>query len=469
MDINKENFSEWYHEVLDLAGVIDQRYDVKGCYVWLPFGFQIRKLVFGKLRELLDESGHQETLFPELIPENMLKKEGEHVKGFENEVFWVTHGGLTPLDVKLALRPTSETVMYPMFKLWIRSHADLPLKIYQVVNTFRYETKHTRPLIRDREISTFKEAHCAHADKKDMEAEMKLIQKQYGKFWDALGVPALVMKRPEWDKFPGSDYTISWDAIMPDGKTLQIATSHNLGTTFSKTFDIKYEKDDGSHEYPYLTCHGISGRSVAALIGVHGDDNGLILPPEFAPVQIAITPIIFKGKDEGVMKAAEELEKKLSKFRVVLDKRDITPGNKYYYWEMKGTPIRIEVGPRDVKAKSVVIVRRDNGKKETVALKDVEARVKELLDDIYMQMWKKAQKEMQDKIVFVKTRKKKKKYEGKPVVLKAEVCCEECAKNLEDALKSFEFRGTLMDKKAAGTCATCGAKAKFVGVLSNAY
>ena len=230
-------FSEWFHNILEEAEIIDTRYPIKGMHVWQPQGFQIRKHTLNLIREILDED-HEEVLFPLLIPEDELAKEAIHVKGFEDEVYWITHGGLTPLKKKLALRPTSETAMYPLFALWVRSHSDLPKRFYQVVNTFRYETKHTRPLIRVREITTFKEAHTIHADQMDADKQVEQAIQIYSKFFEGLGVPYVVTRRPDWDKFPGADYTMAFDTLMPDGKTLQIGTVHNLGQTFARTFEI---------------------------------------------------------------------------------------------------------------------------------------------------------------------------------------------------------------------------------------
>ena len=238
----KENFSEWYNELLMMAQVMDVRYPIKGVYVWYPFGFSIRKKVYNMLRALMDVD-HQETQFPMLIPKPELLKESEHIKGFEDEVYWVTHGGLSPLEIPLALRPTSETAMYPMFKLWIRSHADLPLKIYQIVNIFRYETKHTRPLIRLREVTSFKEAHTAHATYPEAEQQVREAMDLYSDFFTKLAVPFIINKRPDWDKFPGADYTMAFDAMMPDGKSLQVGTVHLLGTKFAKTFQA-YEDSE---------------------------------------------------------------------------------------------------------------------------------------------------------------------------------------------------------------------------------
>ena len=226
------DFSEWFHDILEEAEIIDMRYPVKGMHVWLPQGFKIRKYTLNILRNILDED-HEEVLFPLLIPEDELAKEAIHVKGFEDEVYWVTHGGLTKLNKKLALRPTSETAMYPMFSLWVRSHSDLPMKFYQVVNTFRYETKHTRPLIRVREITTFIEAHTVHINKEDTENQVNRAIEIYKMFFDSLGIPYVITTRPEWDKFPGADYTVAFDTLLNDGKTLQIGTVHNLGQTFA--------------------------------------------------------------------------------------------------------------------------------------------------------------------------------------------------------------------------------------------
>ncbi|MBU4607658.1 MAG: proline--tRNA ligase, partial [Methanobacterium sp.] len=222
------NFSEWFHDILEEAEIIDSRYPVKGMHVWLPHGFQLRKEILNILKNILDRD-HEEVLFPLLIPEGELAKEGIHVKGFEDEVYWITHGGLTELNQKLALRPTSETAMYPMFALWVRSHTDLPLKVYQTVNTFRYETKHTRPLIRVREITTFTEAHTVHSTRSEAEEQVEKAIEIYKEYFDTLALPYVITRRPVWDKFPGADYTMAFDTIMPDGKSLQIGTVHNLG------------------------------------------------------------------------------------------------------------------------------------------------------------------------------------------------------------------------------------------------
>src|SRR3990172_884389 len=349
-DALKKDLGAWLNDVIDRAKILDTRYPIKGTYVWYPYGFKIRGFVLEVIRRLLDESGHEEALFPLLIPEEEFMKEALHVKGFEDEVYWVTHGGLGELNVKLAIRPTSETAIYPMFALWIRSHADMPIKIYQVVNVFRYETKATRPLIRLREITTFKEAHTVHSSYEDAERQVKEAVSIYKRFFTSLGIPYVVTRRPDWDKFPGADYTMAFDTVLPDGRTLQIGTVHNLGSNFSKTFNITFENLKGEQEHAYQTCYGISDRVIAAQLTIHGDDKGLCLMPTVAPIQCVVVPIIYKEKEATVKKAVEAAVKGLAGMRIYVDWSENTPGNKFYLWEMKGVPLRLEIGPRDAEA-----------------------------------------------------------------------------------------------------------------------
>ncbi|HMA04429.1 MAG TPA: proline--tRNA ligase [Methanomicrobiales archaeon] len=427
----KGDFSGWYHEILWRAGIIDNRYPVKGLYVWYPYGFAFRKHVYGVLRELMDRD-HQEALFPLLIPEQEFMKEAEHIKGFENEVYWVTRGGQSPLEVPLALRPTSETAIYPMYALWVRSHADLPLRLYQVVNTFRYETKATRPLIRAREISSFKEAHTVHATWEDAEEQAKEAIRLYRAFYDRLSIPVLVTRRPEWDKFPGADYTIAVDTIMPDGRTLQIGTVHHLGDNFSRTFGIRYEDEQGDQRYAFQTCYGISERSIAAAIGVHGDDRGLVLPPEVAPVQAIIIPIIVGKRKDEVLGAARSLASDLAAagLRVQTDERDLRPGAKYYHWEMRGVPLRIEIGPRDIDRRVVTLVTR-LGEKSEAARETVASSVAGVLSGLAGALLARAVSEMRNRISAPLTLEEAPAAVGKGVAVVSWCRARECAEVLE--------------------------------------
>ena len=270
-----------------------------------------------------------------------------------------------------------------MYALWIRSHADLPVRYYQIVNTFRYETKQTRPLIRLREITSFKEAHTVHATWEEANVQVEEAIRLYQEFYNGLCIPTLVSKRPDWDKFPGADFTIAVDAIMPNGKTLQIGTVHHLGDHFSRTFNITYEDKNGEQKLAQQTCYGISERSIAALISMHGDDKGLILPPCVATVQIVIIPITIGKRHEDVMAASQQLATDLTAagYRVKLDTRDMRPGAKYYWWEIRGVPLRLELGPRDLDAGKVMAVKRTGGK-DSISLASVTGDTARVLGEV---------------------------------------------------------------------------------------
>jgi len=462
----KSEFSDWYHEVIQQAEIMDIRYPVKGLYVWLPFGFKLRQLVYSKLREILDRD-HDEVYFPTLIPEELLMKESEHIRGFEDEVYWITHGGLEPLDVKLALRPTSETAIYPMFKLWVRSHADLPLRVYQIVNVFRYETKHTRPLIRLREVTSFKEAHTAHRNYEEAEKQVLNAIKLYKEFYDFLAIPYMIFRRPEWDKFPGADYTIAFDTIMPDGRTLQIGTVHHLADNFAKTFDIKYETPNGDHAYVHQTCYGISERCIASLISIHGDDLGLILPFDVAPVQIVIIPILYKGKEEGVIELSRKLYERLKEFRVVLDDSDERPGAKYYKWELKGVPIRFEIGPREAENNKVVVSFRDERRKFSVAFDDVTPeRVVDWGRGLRERLRWKAIESVREKILICRSVEDVADAVEKRLLVLT-YSCEDCEREFENygsVLGKLEEVPEWLDVSLEGECVMCGGKGYLVGV-----
>ncbi|MCD7781222.1 MAG: proline--tRNA ligase [Methanosphaera sp.] len=467
------NFNEWFHNILEEAEIIDSRYPIKGMSVWLPRGFQIRKHMLNTLEELLDVD-HEEVLFPMLIPESELAKEAIHVKGFEDEAYWVTKGGKRELNEQLALRPTSETSMYPMFSLWVRSHMDLPIKVYQTVNTFRYETKHTRPLIRVREITTFNETHTVHATVQEAVEEVEAGIEIYKTFFDELGIPYSISKRPEWDKFPGSLYTMAFDMIMPDGKTLQIGTVHNLGTTFAKTFDIQYENDEGEHELAHQTCYGLSDRVIAAVIAAHGDEKGLCLPPVIAPEQVIIVPIIFKEKEDMVLEFTDKLEEQLSSagIRVKQDKRDIRPGKKYYEWEQRGVPLRIEVGPRDIENNKIVLIRRDNGNKDFVDYDSTTIidTINDTLDSITDNLKTNANKFQDNKTFIVDNLDQvKKTINKKGGIVKFNWCGNtDCGKQMEEEF-DIDVLGTqeadIEDKK----CIHCGEDAHFMALVSKTY
>lgn len=393
--VSKKKLSEWYHWVLEEADIVDGRYPIKGMLVYKKWGLFVIREMQRFLEEMLEASGHQPTLFPVLIPEDTLGKETKHIAGFEEEVFWVTHAGENRLERRLALRPTSETPIYEMFHLWIRSHTDLPLKVHQSCAVYRYETKHTRPLIRGREF-LWNEGHAAHADEADAEKNIEEIKAIYGKLInELLCIPFIIDKRPDWDRFPGAVSTYAFDTLMPDGKILQIATVHNLGQNFSKVFEVTYDDIEGRKHYVYQTSYGPSfGRLLAATIMIHGDDRGLILPPKIAPIQVVIVPIVFKETEKNEIYAySKEVEEKIRELgvRVLLDDGDERPGAKFYRWEMRGVPLRIEIGPRDLKDKKVTVVRRDTGERSQIGCNELD-KINSIFGDIASSMRTKAEK-----------------------------------------------------------------------------
>jgi prolyl-tRNA synthetase len=465
---SKENFSEWYNELLMMAQIVDVRYPIKGINVWYPFGYSIHKKVYGLLRALMDVD-HQETQFPMLIPKTELLKESEHIKGFEDEVYWVTHGGLSPLEIPLALRPTSETAIYPMYKLWIRSHTDLPLKLYQIVNTFRYETKQTRPLIRDREITSFKEAHTAHATWEDAEKQVHEAMNIYGDFYTKLSVPFIINKRPDWDKFPGADYTMAFDTLMPNGRSLQIGTVHHLGSKFARTFGITYEDASGQQQFVSQTCYGISERCIAAVIGIHGDNKGLVLPPNASPMQVVIIPIVFKSGAEEVLDACKRARAMLndSGIQALLDDSSERPGAKYYKWEMKGVPFRIEIGPRDLKNNSVMLVRRD-GIKESIPMDGLPQTLNNKLMDFQAGLLKKAADFMWSRIKDCATLDEA-KVQIDSGFARMYWCGEKaCGLEMENATGG-KLLGEPQGMTGSGICPVCGKPAEKIVLVARSY
>jgi len=454
-----EDFNEWYNEIVELADLCDKRYPIKGMNVWKPYGWTLMSHVDQLIRREMKKTDHMEVNFPLLIPESSFKKEEEHIEGFGSEVYWITHAGLNKLEEKWLLRPTSETAMYPMFSLWIRSHADLPLKTYQIVNTFRYETKQTRAFIRVREIHFF-EAHTCHVDFEDAEKQVKEDKNIAKRLFDDLCLPFIFCKRPDWDKFAGADYTISLDVLMPSMRTLQLGSIHQYRDNFSKPYEIKYETEKGDHKYCHQTTYGMSERILGALIGIHGDNKGLVMPPAVAPTQIVIIPIIFKGKEKLVMDSAEKLYQEIRKkgFRVINDTREINPGNKYYEWELKGVPIRIEIGPRDVEKDQIVIVRRDSSEKIFAKNKKSLEKISKTLDEITKNLYNKGKKILDENLNRIETIEKAKNLKG---IVELPWCGnKDCALEIEDILDKNTLGEPVEKEKCNQKCPICNKKAK---------
>ncbi len=469
-----EHFGEWFRSVLINAEILDYRYPIKGCGVWLPYGFKIRKLVVNLLRHLHDSKGHNEVRFPIMVTETNLRKEAAHVKDFEDEVFWITHGGLKPLEIRYALRPTSETAIYPMLKLWIRNHADLPSKLYQISSVFRCETKTTRPILRVREVTTFKEAHTGHATLEDAETQIQEATQIYKDFFDKCGIPYLISKRPDWDKFPGALYSISFEVIMPDGRTLQSGTIHNLGQNFSKAFDIQYETLGGDHEYIWQTCYGISERAIGALISVHSDDNGVVLTPNLAPIQVVIIPIPHKERGQSIVRTCKEIAEKIAKkgYRVHVDDReDLTPGNKFFYWELRGVPLRIEIGDKEIQNKQVTIVRRDTFKKEKCSMDQLHSRLQETIKQMQTELSEKAWEWIHKHTHEVNTIEDANRLlKSRAGIIELSWCGKSnCGHEIEDQVQAKLLGIPLETGKKKSNCVICGKKASTVVRVSVSY
>ena len=368
-----KDFSEWFTQVVQKAELVDIRYGVQGFVVHMPWAMKIACKIYEYLEEVVEEDGHEPILMPVVIPEENLKKEAEHA-GFMPDVFWVTEAGTEKLERRMALRPTGETQIYPMYALWIRSHNDLPFKRYQSrISAFRNEMT-TRPFLRGREFMFF-EAHdvfASHEDAmKQIEKDMEMMQSVVG---EKLLITFIFFKRPQWDKFKGADFTFASDTLNPDGRRNQISSTHDLGTNFAKAFNVTFTDKTGNEVFGHQTCFGPGiWRIMAALIAIHGDDQGLVLPFDVAPLQAVIVPIIFAGKEkesEQIVKSCRELEKRLKEmgYRVFFDDRNISPGEKFNIWEMKGVPLRLEIGPKEVEEKAATLVRRTDRKKDKISV-----------------------------------------------------------------------------------------------------
>jgi prolyl-tRNA synthetase len=399
-----DNFSEWYTQVIIKAELADYA-PVKGLIVLRPDGYSIWESIKESLDSKLKETGHRNGFLPVLIPESLLAKEKEHFEGLNPEVFWVTHSGNSELGDRLALRPTSETLAYSLFSKWIRSWRDLPLKMNFWNTALRAEIKGTKPFLRTSEF-LWQEGHTVHATKDEAEKEVADILELYKKtIEEELAVPVITGKKSENDKFVGAVYTDTLESLMPDGKALQMGTSHFLGQNFSKPFDVKYLDETNTETFAWQTSWGVSWRLIGGMIMTHGDDKGLILPPKIAPIQVVIIPIYYTNDDkDSVIQKAHQIKDDLSKIdlRVHLDDREqLTPGFKFNDWEMKGIPIRIEIGPKDIAKKQVVLVRRHNRTKTSLNMDSLTDEISSELKNIQKEMFDAAKKILDERIVRV--------------------------------------------------------------------
>ncbi len=475
----KEDFSAWYGELVQKAGLADLRYNIKGFVCYMPWAVMSIKKMYNRYEDMLEKHGHLPLTMPSLIPESNFHLEAKHVEGFTPEVFWVTEAGDgKKFDERLALRPTSETALYKMYSLWIQSYNDLPFKRYQSCQVWRYETKMTRPFFRAREFHWI-EAHNVFATLEDAEEQIKedmeITHKMIG---DEFAIPIIFFQRPDWDKFPGTVRTHAADALMESGKVIQLPSTHLLGTNFSVPFDVKYVDKDGESKYGYITCYGPSiSRIYGAMVAMHGDDKGLVLPFELAPVQIAIVPVIFEDSKDKVISEAKNIEKELSgKYKTKLDAReDKNTGEKFNEWELKGVPIRVEIGPKDLEKGHAVLVDRQTGDKESVKISEIGDKIDEMASCFTNRLKERHLKNFKDKVVDCKDMDSLEKAIDDGNMVRCGFCSmeidgEKCADKIKDKTGA-EVRGKKVDKETVSfdKCIVCGKKAKETVYVARSY
>ena len=470
-----ENFSQWYTEVIEKCELADIRYNVKGFLVFQPWSVLSMEKMYDFYEKALQKKGHKPYWFPTVIPERNFKTEGEHVKGFTPEVFWVTKGGDKELEEKLALRPTSETAFYQMWSLWIRSYKDLPFKTYQRANIFRYETKATRPFLRSREFYWL-EAHDAHATKEDaMKQVHEDMQTTQEVLHDIFGLPFIFFERPAWDKFPGADRTFAADVLNPDGKVVQQPSTHLLSQDFSKGFNVKFKDKDETEKYAWITCYGPAiSRIFASVIIVHGDDKGLRFPWKIAPLQIAIVPI---KDDEKLLNKSKEIVYLLSDIASIeIDKSEKTAGEKFNYWEMKGVPLRIDLGFKDIENKKITIFRRDINQKEVIDERNLKEYVKKIIEEFDKNMIKQADSLFDSRIKDAKNKEEITNVIESGAIARVNFCSvakdgTSCAEVIEKEIGA-QVRGTKLQKETPfgnKKCAICNKDAREVVYIARSY
>ena len=464
-----EDFAKWYTDIVIKAELADYT-DTKGCIAIRPYGYEIWENIKEYADKKFKEIGVKNTYFPLLIPENLLQKEKDHVKGFSPEVAWVNEAGSNKLDERLCIRPTSETIISTMYSKWLSSYRDLPFLYNQWCNVLRWE-KETRPFLRSREF-LWQEGHTIHETEKEAkEFTLKMLDIYSDIVENLLAIPVIKGRKTESEKFAGADETYTIETLMRDGKALQSATSHYFGQNFSKPFNIKFQNKEGKEEYAYQTSWGITTRLIGAIIMAHGDDRGLKLPPKVAPIQVNIIPI--KVKDETVMNKVNEIYNDLKDiYRIKIDDRDnYTVGYKFNDSEMRGIPLRIEIGPRDLENNKCIIVRRDTLEKIEVSLDDLKKEIDILLNDIHNNMYKICEKRMIEKTSIAKsTEEFEKNINNNQGFIKAMWCgdnaCEEKIKALTSAKsRCIPFNEEKLDDK----CFCCGKKAKHMVYFGRQY
>ena len=464
----EEDFAKWYTDVCIKAELIDYA-SVKGCMIIRPYGYAIWENIQKIMDGFFKETGHENVYMPLFIPESLLQKEKDHVEGFAPEVAWVTHGGEEKLAERLCVRPTSETLFCDHFKNIVHSYRDLPKLYNQWCSVVRWE-KTTRPFLRSREF-LWQEGHTLHATAEEAKQETEQMLNIYAKFAEeALAMPVVKGKKTDKERFAGAEATYTIEALMHDGKALQSGTSHYFGDGFSRAFEVEFTDKENKPQFPHQTSWGTTTRLIGAVIMTHGDDNGLVLPPAIAPIQTVIIPIA--SHKEGVTEKATELYERLKKVcRVKLDTSDQTPGWKFAEYEMKGVPLRLEIGPRDIENNCCVIARRDTYEKVTVSLDELEEKIPELLKAVHDGMYNKALERRENMTYDAKTLEEMKEIaDQKPGFIRAMWCGDrECEDKLKEVAGVTSRCIPFEQEAISDTCVCCGKKADKMLYWGKAY
>ncbi len=468
----KEDFSEWYTQVVLKAQLADYA-PVKGLIVLRPDGYSIWESLRTTFDNKFAQNGIRNGFLPVLIPESLLGKEQKHFAGFNPEVFWVTHSGENEVGDRLALRPTSETLAYTLYSKWIKSWRDLPLKINFWNTALRAEIKATKPFLRTSEF-LWQEGHTVHATEEEAKEEVLEILRIYqNTVEEELAIPVVTGKKSEKEKFVGAVYTTTMESIMPDGKALQMGTSHFLGQNFSIPFEVKFADKDNIEHFAWQTSWGVSWRLIGAMIMVHGDDKGLILPPKVAPIQVVIVPIYNSEEDKKrILEKSTEIKTSLEsvKIRVHLDDRtELTPGYKFNDWEMKGVPLRLEIGPKDLAKQKTVLAKRYNKEKIDLNFDEIE-KIEEILNDIQKSMLEKARKEAESNTTNISNYAEFKERMSKGGFLNAYWCGnQECEEKIKEETGA-DIRVIPFDKEDnGGKCVYCNEQSKSIPVFARGY
>ena len=456
------DFAQWYTDVVKKADLIDYT-SVKGCMVFKPAGYAIWELIQKQMDERFKATGVENVYLPMFIPESLLEKEKDHVEGFAPEVAWVTQGGLQPLQERMCVRPTSETLFCDFYKNEVHSYRDLPKVYNQWCSVVRWE-KETRPFLRSREF-LWQEGHTIHATFEEAEERTIQMLNLYADFCEeVLAIPVIKGRKTDKEKFAGAEATYTIEALMHDGKALQSGTSHNFGDGFARAFDIQFTDKDNKLKYPFQTSWGSTTRLIGAIIMVHGDDNGLVLPPRVAPVQVVIVPI--RQQQEGVLDKANEIKGALTGkgMRVKIDDTDKSPGWKFAEAEMRGIPVRVEIGPKDIEAGKAVLARRDTGEKTECAIDELPETIEKLLDTIQKDMLERARERRDSQKEFDKL------FAEKSGFVKAMWCGDvECENKIKEEMSVTSRCMPFEQEKIADTCVCCGRPAKKLVYWGRAY